>query len=280
MSQDDTIYKKFDIVIEPNSLKGYWRDLFHYREVLYILAYRDIIVRYKQTIFGLLWTVIRPLMSVIAFTIVFGMIAKLPSESMPYPVLVISGLLPWYFFSITLGEMSNSIVANQSMVSKIFFPRLLLPLSTLMVGLIDLAVSFVILLCLMVYFGMTFSVTLLAIPLFVLLAAVACTGLGLILASLNVQFRDVRVIIPFLLQIGMYISPVGFSSEIVPEQWRFIFALNPMVGVIDGFRWAVSGGATAIYWTGLWISVGISFTAFIIGLLVFRKTERTFADVV
>lgn len=272
--------KNYALVIEPGSLKGYWRDLLHYREVLYILAYRDIIVRYKQTIFGLLWTIVRPLLSVVAFTVVFGLIAKLPSADMPYPVLVICGLLPWYFFSITLAEMSNSVVANQSMVSKIFFPRLLLPLSSLTTGIIDFCISFIMLLGLMIYFGMSFSPTLLAIPLFVLLAAIACTGLGLILSSMNVHFRDVRVIIPFLLQIGMYISPVGFSSDIVPEQWRMLFSLNPMVGVIDGFRWAVSGGATAIYMPGLWLSVGISIVSLIAGLLIFRKTERSFADVV
>lgn len=272
--------KQYALVIAPGSLKGYWRDILYYREVLYILSYRDIIVRYKQTIFGLLWTIIRPVLSVVAFTIVFGMIAKLPSGSLAYPVLVMSGLLPWYFFSITLAEMSNSIVANQSMVSKIFFPRLLLPLSALAVGIIDLFVSFIVLLGLMVYFGMPFSMTLLSIPLFVLLAATACTGLGLILSSLNVHFRDIRIIIPFLLQIGMYISPVGFSSDIVPDEWRMVFSLNPMVGVIDGFRWAVSGGTTSIFMPGLWCSAVISVASLIAGLLIFRKTERCFADVV
>lgn len=278
--QDKDFYRTYSVVIERRSFRGYWATLWQYREVLFILAQRDILVRYKQTVLGVLWTVLKPILSMIAFTIVFGKIANLPSGAMPYPVLVLSGLLPWYFFSNTLNEMSNAIVNNQAMVSKIFFPRLLLPLSTLGVGVIDLAVSLVLLFALMMYYGMALSVTLLALPLLILFAMLACTGIGLLLSGLNVQFRDVRVIIPFFLQFGMYISPVGFSSDLISDHWRMVYSLNPMVGVIDGFRWAISGGLTPIFWPGFLISGAISLLGIGVGFWHFRSVEKTFADVI
>lgn len=278
--QETTIHRDYATIIQPNSLKGYWKTLWQYREVLYILAHRDILVRYKQTVLGFFWALFKPLLSMIAFTIVFGKIANLPSGAIPYPVLVLSGLLPWYFFSNTLNEMSNAVVANQSMVSKIFFPRLMLPLSTITVGLIDLIIAFALLLGLMVYYGMAFSFTLLAIPIFVFLAILACSGIGLFFAALNVKYRDVRIVIPFILQFGMYISPVGFSADLVPGKWRLLYSLNPMVGVIDGFRWAISGGETAIYWPGLAASIAVTIFFMIIGLFYFRSVEKTFADVI
>lgn len=277
---DISFEKEYSTVIRPNNFRDYWRDVWHYREILYILAHRDILVRYKQTVLGLLWTFFKPLLSMIAFTIVFSKIAKLPSDEIPYPVLVLSGLLPWYFFSNTLNEMSNSIINNQSMVSKIYFPRLLLPLSTISVGVVDIVISIGLLLALMVFYGMSLHGTIFLMPIFILLTGYACLGLGLFLSALNVQFRDVRIIIPFFLQFGLYLSPVGFSSKIVPQNWQFLYSLNPMVGVIEGFRWCISGGQTILYWEGLFTSFILSTILIVIGVRYFRSVEKTFADVI
>ncbi len=271
---------KFDRVIKANSMKSYWINLWHYREVLYILSYRDIAVRYKQTILGYVWAVLKPLFTMIALTIVFEKIAKLPSGDMPYPVLVLSGIIPWYFFSSTLTEMSNSVVNNKAMVSKIYFPRMFLPFSSLGVGLVDVGISLSLLLVFMLFYGVTFSLTMLALPFFILLAIAACMGIGLLFAALNVQYRDVQFIIPFLIQFGLYISPVGFSADLIPEKWRLLYSLNPMVGVIDGFRWAVSGGQTSVYLPGLAISMAIAVVSVILGAKYFRRIERKFADVI
>ncbi|MFA7456984.1 MAG: ABC transporter permease, partial [Micavibrio sp.] len=268
-------------VIRPNSVKNYWSSLWHYREVLYILSYRDIAVRYKQTILGYVWAILKPLLTMLVLTIVFGKIANLPSGGgLPYPILVLSGLIPWYFFSATLLEMSNSVINNKAMVSKIYFPRMFLPFSNISVGLIDLCLSMVILFIFMIVFGVKFSVTLLAIPAFIVLAISACAGIGLFFAALNVQYRDVQFIIPFIVQFGLYISPVGFSADLIPEKWRLLYSLNPMVGVIDGFRWAVSGGNTDIYWPGLIFSFAIGAASVFLGALYFRSVERKFADVI
>lgn len=277
---DISFEKEYSTVIRPNNFRDYWRDVWHYREILYILAHRDILVRYKQTVLGLLWTFFKPLLSMIAFTIVFSKIAKLPSDEIPYPVLVLSGLLPWYFFSNTLNEMSNAIINNQSMVSKIYFPRLLLPLSTISVGVVDIVISIGLLLALMVFYGMSLHGTIFLMPIFILLTGYACLGLGLFLSALNVQFRDVRIIIPFFLQFGLYLSPVGFSSKIVPQNWQFLYSLNPMVGVIEGFRWCISGGQTILYWEGLFTSFILSTILIVIGVRYFRSVEKTFADVI
>lgn len=272
--------KSYQTVIEPGSFQGYWKNIWHFHEVLWILMHRDVLVRYKQTILGVVWTFFKPVLAMVAFTIVFSKIANLPSSGMPYPVLVLSGLLPWYFFSNTVNEMSNSIVNNSAMVSKIYFPRLLLPASTIGVGLIDILVSLVLLAALMLYYGMGLSITYLALPFFIGFAILACFGCGLLFAGLNVMYRDVRIVIPFLLQFGMYISPVGFSSGLIPDKWRMLYSLNPMVGVIDGFRWSISGGATPIFWPGFWISMAVTACLALLGLWHFRKVEKTFADVI
>lgn len=278
--KDTNFEKKYSRVISHNSMQNYWSNLWHYREVLYILSYRDIAVRYKQTILGYVWAILKPLMTMLVLTLVFSKIAKLPSaEGIPYPILVLSGLIPWYFFSSTLLDMSNSIVNNKSMVSKIYFPRMFLPFSNITVGLVDLALSMAILLIFMVFYGMPFHATMLMIPFFTILAIVACAGIGLFFAALNAQYRDVIFIIPFLVQFGLYLSPVGFSTDLIPEQWRFVYSLNPMVGVIDGFRWSVSGGTTAIYWPGLFLSFFISCFFMVLGSIYFRKIEKKFADV-
>lgn len=250
------------------------------REVLYIFMYRDIVVQYKQAVLGLFWALLKPAISIVAFTIVFSRIANLESPDMAYPVLVLSGLVPWYFLSNSLSEMSNSLIGNQSMVSKIYFPRMLLPLSTLGVNLVDLLVSLTLLAVLLIIFGMGFSWTMLAIPLVIAYAMLVSLSAGLILSALNVQYRDVRIVIPFLLQLGLYISPIGYSTHVIPEQWRLIYSLNPVVGVIESFRWSISGGATDIYWPGLLASTGVVVVMSIIGFLYFRKVERSFADVI
>lgn len=280
IQQDSEFSSQYAVVIQANSFKNYWASIWQYREILYILARRDVVVRYKQTVVGLIWTLIKPLLTMIAFTIVFSKIADLPSAAMPYPILVLAGLLPWYFFANTLGEMSNSIVNNQSMVSKIYFPRLLLPFSTIAVGLIDLLIALVLLFALMVFYGMSFSVTLLALPFFMVFCALACIGPGLFLAGMNVKYRDVRIIIPFIMQFGMYISPVGFSSTLVPENMQMLYAINPMVTVIDGFRWCISAGETAIFWPGFMVSSLVTIFMLVIGLWYFRRVEKTFADVI
>lgn len=278
--QDPNFSSQYDVVIKANSFTGYWVAVWQFREILYILARRDIVVRYKQTVIGLVWALFKPLLTMIAFTIVFSKIADLPSTGMPYPVLVLAGLLPWYFFSNTLGEMSNSIVNNQSMVSKIYFPRLILPFSTITVGVVDLLITLVLLFALMIFYGMSFSVTLLAIPFFTLLGALACIGVGLFFAALNVKYRDVRIVIPFILQFGMYISPVGFSSTLVSDNMKTLYALNPMVSVIDGFRWSISAGQTEIHWPGFMVSLFVIFTMLAVGIWYFRRVEKTFADVI
>lgn len=277
---DTSFEKKYKIIIRPDNFRDYWRDVWHFREILYILAHRDIVVRYKQTILGLVWAFFKPLLSMVAFTIVFGKIAKLPSNDIPYPVLVLSGLLPWYFFSNTLSEMSNSIVNNQSMVSKIYFPRLLLPLSIIGVGVVDVGISILLLFSLMLFYGMTFHITILLLPFFIVLAVYSCLGLGLFFSALNVQFRDVKIVIPFFLQFGLYISPVGFASTIVPERWQFLYSLNPMVGVIEGFRWCVSGGGIPVYCQGMMASLLLTTLMLLFGVRYFRSVERTFADVI
>ncbi len=277
---DKITTQTFDRIIKANSMKNYWTNFWHHREVLYILSYRDIAVRYKQTILGYVWAFLKPLFTMIALTIVFDKIAKLPSGGMPYPVLVLSGIVPWYFFSNTLVDISNSIVNNKAMVSKIYFPRMFLPFSSLGVGLVDVAISLLLLLLFMLFYGVTLSITMLVLPFVIFLAMMICTGIGLFFSALNAQYRDVQFIIPFLIQFGLYISPVGFSADLVPEKWRLLYSLNPMVGVIDGFRWAVSGGETFVYLPGLLVSIIIAISAAFLGTKYFQHVERKFADVI
>jgi lipopolysaccharide transport system permease protein len=270
-----------ELVIEAGKTEGrYWKDVWRYRELFYFLSWRDILVRYKQTVIGIAWSLIRPLLTMIVFTIVFGKLAKLPSEGVPYPILVYTALLPWQFFSNSLSESSNSLISNSNLLSKIYFPRLILPTSSVIVGVVDFLISFVILIALMAWFHFVPQWRILALPFFLALALVTSLGFGLWLAALNVKYRDFRYIVPFIVQFGLYISPVGFSSTIVPEKWRLLYSINPMVGVIDGFRWAVLGGNIKLYWPGFILSLVLTGVIFLSGLRYFRNTERVFADVI
>lgn len=270
-----------ELIIEAGRTeRQYWKDLWRYRELFYFLAWRDILVRYKQTIIGMAWALIRPFMTMIVFTVVFGNIAKLPSDGVPYPILVFAAMLPWQFFSNSLSNCSNSLVGNANLISKVYFPRLIVPTSAVVVSFVDFMVSGMILLGLMAWYNFIPNWRILTLPLFIAIAFIASIGGGLWLASLNVKYRDFCYIVPFIVQFGLYISPVGFSSSIVPEEWRFIYSLNPMVGVIDGFRWAILGTDTQLYWPGFTLSVGLVILLFFSGVWYFRKVERTFADVI
>ena len=270
-----------ELVIEAGRReKEYWRDLWRYRELFYFLAWRDILVRYKQTAIGIVWALIRPFLTMVVFTVVFGQLAKLPSGGAPYPILVFSAMLPWQFFSNSLSECSNSLISNSNLLSKVYFPRLVVPTSAVVVSFVDFMISGIILLGLMAWYNFVPSWRILTLPLFIAIAFAASMGAGLWLASLNVQYRDFRFIVPFIVQFGLYISPVGFSSSIVPEKWRFVYSLNPMVGVIDGFRWAILGADSQLYLPGFIISMVLVFLLLVSGILYFRKMERTFADVI
>jgi lipopolysaccharide transport system permease protein len=258
----------------------YWKDLWRYRELFYFLAWRDILVRYKQTAIGITWALIRPFLTMVVFTIVFGQLAKLPSEGVPYPILVFSAMLPWQFFANALAECSTSLLANSNMISKVYFPRMIVPVSAVIVSFVDFLISGIILLALMAWYDFVPSWRILTLPLFIAIAFAAALGAGLWLAALNVKYRDFRYIVPFIVQFGLYISPVGFSSSIVPESWDLLYSLNPMVGVINGFRWAILGGNSQLHWPGFGLSLGLVGLLFFSGIWYFRKTERTFADVI
>lgn len=271
-----------EIIIQPGmSIKHYWRDLWRYRELFWFLSWRDILVRYKQTVIGVAWSVLRPLLTMIVFTVVFGRLAKLPAEAgAPYPVMVFAAMLPWNFFSNALSEGSNSLIANANMLTKVYFPRLIVPASSVIVALVDFLISCAILACIMAWYGFLPGWRMVALPLFLGLAFMVSFGFSLWFAALNVKYRDFRYVVPFIVQFGLYISPVGFSSSIVPEKWRLLYSLNPMVGVIDGFRWAILGGDSAINWPGFWLSGAITTLVFFGGIRYFRRMEREFADVI
>jgi lipopolysaccharide transport system permease protein len=256
------------------------RDVWQYRELLYFLAWRDVLVRYKQTVIGILWAVLKPVVTMAILTVVFGRWAQLPSDGLPYPILVLAALLPWQFFSGALIECSSSLLDDANLISKVYFPRLIVPASSVIVSLFDLIISAAILLILMQWYGVPPSWHLASLPLFVLLAFALSLGAGLWLAALTVRYRDVRHVVPFITQVGLYISPVGFSSSVVPEQWRFLYSLNPMVGLIDGFRWAISGGLSPLDRSGLAVSILVVSVLLWSGVRYFRSSERRFADVI
>jgi lipopolysaccharide transport system permease protein len=258
----------------------YWRDLWEHRELFFFLAWRDILVRYKQTFFGVLWALVRPLLTMLVFTLVFSKLAKLPSEGAPYAILVFAALLPWQFFSSAFSGAGDSMVSNGGMISKVYFPRLIIPASAVIVSFMDFLISGIILVGLMVWYGFAPNLRMLTLPIFILAAFAAAIGAGLWIAALNVKYRDFRIIVPFVVQFGLYVSPVGFSSNVVPEQWRLLYSLNPMVGVIDGFRWAILGGNTQLYWPGFLLSLSLVLVILVTGIIYFRKTEKTFADVI
>ena len=270
------------LVLEPNRIeKQYWNDLWRYRELFAILAWRDIAVRYKQTLIGVAWALIRPFLTMVVFTVIFGRLAKLPSEGdAPYAVLVFAAMLPWQFFSTALSNCSESLIVNTNLLTKVYFPRLIVPAAAVITSFVDFLISFVILAGLMLWYQWWPTWRLLTLPLWVAISFAASLGAGLWLASLNVQYRDFRYVVPFLVQFGLYVSPVGFSSAIVPEQWQLLYALNPMVGVIEGFRWAIIGKASAINPAGFWLSMGIVVLLAITGVRQFRRMEKRFADVI
>jgi lipopolysaccharide transport system permease protein len=279
--KEQNIASTKELVIEAGRTeKQYWKDLWRYRELFYFLAWRDILVRYKQTAIGIAWALIRPFLTMVVFTVVFGQLAKLPDQGVPYPILVFAGMLPWQFFSNALSECSNSLVGNANLISKVYFPRLIVPTSAVIVSFVDFLISGMILLGLMAYYNFVPDWRILTLPFFVLIAFAASMGVGLWLAALTVQYRDFRFVVPFIIQFGLYISPVGFSSSIVPQQWRLLYSINPIVGVIDGFRWAILGGETTLYLPGFLLSVGLVFLSLWSGIWYFRKMERTFADVI
>lgn len=271
----------YKLIIEPNSIKrNYFLDLWRYRELFLFLSWKDFLIRYKQTVLGILWSVIRPFLTMIVFTIIFGKLAKLPSEGVPYAILVYTGLLPWQFFANSLTESSNSLVTNTNLVSKIYFPRLIIPASSILVSLADFIISFILLIFILIYYQFTPSLNILLLPLFLLHTLITAYSVGILFAALNVKFRDFRYIIPFFVQFGLFISPVGFSGNIIPEEWKLLYSLNPMVGVIDGFRWAIIGGKYTIYWEGYLLSIVLSISLLFVAVRYFRATEKKFADII
>lgn len=270
-----------ELVIEAGRTeRNYWRDLWDYRELFYFLAWRDTLVRYKQTTIGIAWALIRPLMTMMAFTLVFGKIAKLPSDGAPYPLMVFAAILPWQFFASAFAESGNSLVGNSAMISKIYFPRLIIPVAAVITSFIDFLVSALLLIALMLLYDHLPSIRILALPLFTLLVFATAIGFGIWIAALNVKYRDFGYVIPFILQVGLYLSPVGFSSAVVPDEWRLLYALNPMVSAIDGFRWAIVGGSTHVYWPGFLLSISMVAVILISGFYYFRRVEKNFADVI
>jgi len=275
------VMKKELIIEAGRSERQYWRDLWQYRELFYFLAWRDILVRYKQTFIGIAWALLRPFLTMLVFTFVFGKLARLPSDgAAPYPILVFAAVLPWQFFASSLAEASNSLIDNANLISKVYFPRLIVPTSAVIVSFVDFLLSGMILLGLMAWYNFLPSWRILTLPLFILMAFATSMGGGLWLSALNVQFRDFRYIVPFIIQFGLYISPVGFSSNIVPEKWRWLYSLNPMVGVIDGFRWAIIGGDAGIYWPGFLLSLALVVLLLVSGIWYFRRLEKNFADII
>jgi lipopolysaccharide transport system permease protein len=270
-----------EIIIEAGrSEKQYWKDLWNYRELFYFLAWRDILVRYKQTVIGVLWAVLRPLLTMVVLTVVFGKLAKMPSDDIPYPLLVFAATLPWQFFANSFSGASNSLIMNTNLISKIYFPHIIIPSTSIVVNLVDLFISSTLLLGLMCWYAFLPTWRLLFLPFFLLIAIAASLGAGIWISALNVKYRDFRYIVPFAVQFGLYISPVGFSSSVVPEKWRLLYSLNPMVGVIEGFRWAILGKDTIIYIPGMILSIVLILLLLFWGIKYFRKTERTFADII
>ncbi|MBC7624990.1 MAG: ABC transporter permease [Aeromicrobium sp.] len=270
------------LIIEPGlAARHYWRDLWSYRELFFVLAWRDVAVRYKQTVIGLVWALIQPLLTMIVFTFIFSKVAKLPTEGVaPYALLVYVGLLPWQLFAASLTGASGSLIGNANLISKVYFPRLIVPTAAVVVSFLDFLISFIILIGLMLWYQFLPGWQILTLPLFVMMAFLASIGPGLWITSLNVKYRDFRYIIPFMVQFGLYVSPVGFSSAVVPAEWRLLYSLNPVVGVIDGFRWAIIGGESRIYLPGFLLSGGVIVFFLWLGIRQFRTMEKSFADLI
>jgi lipopolysaccharide transport system permease protein len=272
----------YELVIERGRAeRHYWLDLWRYRELFRVLAWRDVSVRYKQTVIGAAWAIIRPFLTMIVFTVIFGKLANLPSEGgTPYPLMVLAGLLPWSFFSTAVGNASNSLVANAHLISKVYFPRLIVPAAAVVVAGVEFLISFGILAGLLAWYRFVPGWQILCLPFFMALAFTASFGLGAWLTALNIKYRDFGSIIPFVLQLGLYVSPVGFSSKIIPPAWRFVYSLNPLVGIIDGFRWCILGAEAQVYWPAVVASLAVSAAFLWFGIRKFRQTEKSFADLI
>jgi lipopolysaccharide transport system permease protein len=267
-----------EIIIKPGlTEKNYWKDLWRYRELFYILSWRDIKVRYKQTVIGAAWSIVRPLLTTIIFTVIFSKIAKLSTPgAAPYALMVYAGMLPWQFFANSLSEASNSLVGNANLISKVYFPRMIIPASSIITGLVDFGISFLIMVAMFIFYGFMPPLQIILLPVFVLIAFLCAFGVGLYLTAVNVKYRDFRYIIPFIIQFGLYLTPVGFSSSIIPKEWQLAYSLNPMVGVIDGFRWCLLG--EPFKWESLFTSIIMMILFMWLGIWYFRKLEKTFAD--
>jgi lipopolysaccharide transport system permease protein len=276
----NTSSKSLLVIEAGRTERQYWRDLWRHRELFYFLAWRDLLVRYKQTVVGVSWSLIRPLLTMIVLTVVFGKLGKMPSGGVPYPLLVLCGMLPWQFFSTAMAESGSSLVSNANLISKVYFPRLIIIVSSVITSFVDFLASAVFLVVLLVWYRFTPPASVLFLPLFVALAFGASLGVGLWISALMVEYRDLRFIVPFIVQFGLYISPVGFQSSVVPERFRFLYALNPMVGTIDGFRWCLLGARGGLYWPGIVMAVIDVVVLIASGLWYFRKTEQVFADVI
>jgi len=272
--------EELDLIIEPGRIeKNYWSDLWRYRELFYILAWRDFKVRYKQTVIGVAWSVLRPLLTMAVIVVVFSKIAKMPSEgSAPYAIMSLAGLLPWQFFSNALSESSNSLISNTNLFTKVYFPRILIPASSIVLGFVDFLITFVLLLLIMIPYHFVPSLNMVFLPFFFILTFFASFGAGILMSTLNLKYRDFRYIVPFVVQFGMYISPVAFSSSVIPEKYQLLYSLNPLVGIIDGFRWCIIGGDVTLNIQSLAISVVVTAFFSFVGIQYFRKTEKMLAD--
>ncbi len=279
--QVSTVVPRVLVLKAGRAERHYWRDLWAYRELFAILAWRDVSVRYKQTVIGIGWAVVRPFITMVVFSVLFGRLAKWPSEgASPYPIMVFAGMLPWFLFSTILSEASNSLIGNANLIGKVYFPRIIIPTSYAVVALVDFGINLVMLFVLMIWFRFAPNWHILLLPAFVALAMLASLGPALLITALNVKYRDFRYIIPFIVQFGLYVSPVGFSSAVVPAQWRFWYSLNPVVGIIDGFRWCLLGGDSTLYLPGFLLSLGVVAFFLWLGIAYFRRTERSFADLI
>jgi lipopolysaccharide transport system permease protein len=268
------------LVIAPGmTAKNYWRDLWQYRELMYFLAWRDIVVRYKQTAIGIIWALMRPALTMVVF-VAFRRLAGLPSGAVPDPIFVLAAVLPWQFFSSALSESSSSLIGNANLISKIYFPRLIIPCAAVITSLVDFAITIGLLAIVMLWYGFAPGWQIVALPLFVLMAFGLSLGLGLMLAALNVEYRDFRYIVPFIVQLGLFVSPIAFSTADVPQKWRALYALNPLVGIIDGFRWSLLGGRVMLDVDTVWVSCAVTMALIILGVWYFRKMECSFADVI
>jgi lipopolysaccharide transport system permease protein len=275
-------HEKDKILIEPGLIeRSYWRELWRHRELFYVLAWRDISVRYKQTAIGIAWAVLRPFLTMVVLTFVFSKLAKLPSDgSAPYALMVFSGMLPWSFFAAGIAEASNSLLGNANLISKVYFPRLIVPIATVIVAFVDFMIGFILLIIVMIAYGCVPGLQILLLPGFAFIGLLLTVGVGVWLTTLNIKYRDFRYVIPFVVQLGLYVSPVGFSSGVIPDRWRLVYSLNPMVGIIDGFRWCLLDGQSWLYLPSILISCIVVAGILYNGVRQFRRMERSFADLI